>query len=52
MEFQDVVRRRRMLGFLNAPLLIIPHSKKDANLDRYALPGKGHTERRWNQRVG
>ena len=30
---------------VDAPLLIIPHSNKDAYLDRYALPDKGHTER-------
>jgi len=28
-----------------APLLIIPHSNKDAYLDRYALPDKGFTDR-------
>ena len=30
---------------VNAPLLIIPHSNKDAYLDRYALPDKGFTDR-------
>jgi hypothetical protein len=28
-----------------APLLIVPHSNKDAYLDRYAEPDKGHTDR-------
>src|SRR3984957_20269532 len=89
MEFQDVIRRRRMVrrydtdrpvppdvvdrilqnglrapsaGFshgwaflvlddpaavarVEAPLVIVPHSNKDAYLDRYALPDKGHTDR-------
>jgi nitroreductase len=30
---------------VDAPLLIIPHSNKDAYLDRYALPDKGFTDR-------
>jgi nitroreductase len=30
---------------VDAPLLIIPHSNKDAYLDRYAQPEKGHTDR-------
>jgi nitroreductase len=30
---------------VDAPLLIIAHSDKDACLDRYALPGKGFTDR-------
>jgi nitroreductase len=30
---------------VNAPLLIIPHSNKDAYLDRYALPDKGFADR-------
>ena len=30
---------------VDAPLLIIPHSNKDAYLDRYAMPDKGHTDR-------
>ena len=25
--------------------MIVPHSNKDAYLDRYALPDKGHTDR-------
>jgi len=30
---------------VDAPLLIIPHSNKDAYLDRYALPDKGFADR-------
>jgi nitroreductase len=30
---------------VDAPLLVIAHSNKDAYLDRYALPDKGFTER-------
>jgi nitroreductase len=30
---------------VDAPLLVIPHSNKDAYLDRYAQPDKGHTDR-------
>jgi nitroreductase len=30
---------------VDAPLLIVPHSNKDAYLDRYALPDKGYTDR-------
>jgi nitroreductase len=30
---------------VDAPLLIVPHSHKDAYLDRYAQPDKGHTDR-------
>ena len=30
---------------VEAPLVIVPHSNKDAYLDRYALPDKGHTDR-------
>jgi nitroreductase len=30
---------------VDAPLLIVPHSNKDAYLDRYALPDKGFTDR-------
>lgn len=30
---------------VDAPLLIIPHSNKDAYLDRYAQPDKGFTDR-------
>jgi hypothetical protein len=35
---------------VDAPLLIIPHSNKDAYLDRYAQPDKGFADRsdtRW-----
>jgi nitroreductase len=35
---------------VEAPLVIVPHSNKDAYLDRYALPDKGWTDRdekRW-----
>ncbi len=30
---------------VDAPLLIIPHSNKDAYLDRYAMPDKGYADR-------
>ena len=30
---------------MEAPLVIVPHSNKDAYLDRYAQPDKGHTDR-------
>ena len=30
---------------VDAPLLIVPHSNKDAYLDRYAEADKGHTDR-------
>jgi nitroreductase len=30
---------------IDAPLLIVPHSNKNAYLDRYAEPDKGHTDR-------
>lgn len=30
---------------VDAPLLIVPHSNKDAYLDRYALPDKGFADR-------
>jgi nitroreductase len=30
---------------VDAPLLIVTHSNKDAYLDRYARPDKGHTDR-------
>jgi len=39
------VARFRDAASVNAPLLIIPHSNKDAYLDRYALPDKGFTDR-------
>src|SRR5215467_8074426 len=30
---------------VDAPVLIVPHSNKDAYLDRYAMPDKGFTDR-------
>src|SRR4051812_5520053 len=30
---------------VQAPLLIVPHSHKEAYLDRYAQPDKGHADR-------
>jgi nitroreductase len=30
---------------VDAPLVIVPHSNKDAYLDRYAMPDKGFTDR-------
>lgn len=49
-RFRDAVRPEDnpedwLAANMNAPLLIIPHSNKDAYLDRYALPGKGFTDR-------
>lgn len=49
-RFRDAVRpeqdaERRFAATFDAPLLIVPHSNKDAYLDRYALPDKGHTDR-------
>lgn len=49
-RFRDAVRPEAdpenwFAATVDAPLLIIPHSNKDAYLDRYALPDKGHTER-------
>ena len=49
-RFRDAVRPEAdpenwFAANVDAPLLIIPHSNKDAYLDRYALPDKGHTER-------
>jgi nitroreductase len=41
---------RWMSGMSRAPLIIVPHSHKDAYLDRYAEPDKGWTDRdetRW-----
>jgi nitroreductase len=61
MEFQEVVRRRRMVRrydsqravptevveelVLEAPVVIIPCANKDAYLERYARPDKGFTDR-------
>jgi nitroreductase len=36
---------RWMSGMSTAPLIIVPHSHKDAYLDRYAEPDKGWTDR-------
>jgi nitroreductase len=39
-----------LAGMTRAPLIIVPHSNKDAYLDRYAAPDKGWTDRdeaRW-----
>jgi nitroreductase len=49
-KFRDAVRPESdpenwFAANVDAPLLIIPHSNKDAYLDRYALPDKGHPER-------
>ena len=49
-RFRDAVRPDQhpedwFAANVDAPLLIIPHSNKDACLDRYALPGKGFTDR-------
>jgi nitroreductase len=49
-RFRDAVRPEAdpenwFAANVDAPLLIIPHSNKDAYLDRYARPDKGHTER-------
>src|ERR1700728_3868636 len=49
-RFRDAVRPDDHPGDwfaanVDAPLLIIPHSNKDAYLDRYALPDKGFTDR-------
>jgi nitroreductase len=41
---------RWLSGMRKAPLIIVPHSHKDAYLDRYAEPDKGWTDRdeaRW-----
>jgi nitroreductase len=43
-------RRFRWQGLFSAPLLVVVLSNKDAYLDRYAEPDKGHVdrdERRW-----
>lgn len=42
---------RWLAGMRNAPLIIVPHSDKDAYLSRYAEPDKGWTDRdeaRWS----
>ncbi len=49
-RFRDAVRpedhpEEWFAAKVDAPLLIIPHSNKDAYLDRYALPDKGFTDR-------
>ena len=49
-RFRDVVRSELdpdgwFAAQVEAPLLIIPHSNKDAYLDRYAMPDKGFTDR-------
>jgi nitroreductase len=41
----DVQPERWFAANVQAPLLIVPHSHKDAYLDRYAQPDKGHTDR-------
>jgi nitroreductase len=49
-RFRDAVRpeaqpEKWFAANVDAPLLIIPHSNKDAYLDRYARPDKGLTDR-------
>jgi nitroreductase len=49
-RFRDAVRPDEhpedwFAANVDAPLLIIPHSNKDAYLDRYAQPDKGFTDR-------
>ena len=48
-RFRDAVRpedpEKWFAANVDAPLLIIAHSSKDAYLDRYALPDKGFTDR-------
>jgi nitroreductase len=49
-RFRDAVRpeihpEAWFAANVDAPLLIIPHSNKDAYLDRYAMPDKGFTDR-------
>jgi nitroreductase len=39
-----------LTGLMRAPVLVVPHSSRDAYLDRYAAPDKGWTDRdeaRW-----
>jgi len=48
--FRDIVRPDEhpedwLAATVDAPVLIVPHSNKDAYLDRYAKPDKGHTDR-------
>jgi nitroreductase len=49
-RFRDAVRPETdpegwFAASVDAPLLIVPLSNKDAYLDRYALPDKGHADR-------
>jgi nitroreductase len=49
-RFRDAVRQDTdpdswFAAKVDAPLLIVPHSNKDAYLDRYAQPDKGFTDR-------
>jgi nitroreductase len=49
-RFRDAVRPQDrpedwFAATVDAPLLIVAHSNKDAYLDRYALPDKGFTDR-------
>jgi nitroreductase len=49
-RFRDAVRPendadRWFAANVEAPLLVVPHSNKDAYLDRYAEPDKGFTDR-------
>jgi nitroreductase len=49
-RFRDAVRpavepERWFAANVATPLLIVPHSHKDAYLDRYAQPDKGHVDR-------
>jgi len=49
-RFRDAVRpaeqpERWFAANVQAPLLIVPHSHKDAYLDRYAQVDKGHSDR-------
>jgi nitroreductase len=49
-RFRDAVRpedhpEEWFAAEVDAPLVIVPHSNKDAYLDRYALPDKGFTDR-------
>jgi nitroreductase len=49
-RFREAVRpttqpERWLAANVRAPLLIVPHSHKDAYLERYAQPDKGHVDR-------
>jgi nitroreductase len=49
-RFRDAVRPEQdpenwFAANVDAPLLIVPHSSKDAYLDRYAMPDKGFSDR-------